>query len=126
MKMSDRIRNTDFSISQGLAISYRREYRKKLAHISQSLTKEDCCTLRYINGERIAGRWKRSDGSLALFKLLEQAGVTSHERPESLVEVLRDIKRVDLCKEVELFIGTCRLCRVAGSCMQTKQTVSYV
>lgn len=90
---------------------YRREYRKLLQRVSQDLTREECRSLHFINSEYLGGQhgWRRSDGNLALFELLEKARVTSYDRPDRLMVVLQDIKRDDKCKEVELFIGTYEL-----------------
>ncbi len=79
-----------------------REFRRLLVSIAHQLSAEDSHELAFVDELPVQFHDQQA---LTVLQRLEAEGLFSCSKPERLVEMLKDIKRVDLSKKVKEFVS---------------------
>lgn len=95
----------------GAMDDYKKAYQQTVADIGDSLRATDIEKLDYFYKKELQSRrsYAHADKSwktgLALLRGLEEGGVFSHSNPAGLASAMGEVKREDLKKMVEEFVG---------------------
>ena len=87
-----------------MSSKYNLDFRKLVGRLAQNLSSNDTRILAYVYREEAPGL--PADGEpVAVLERMQQANCFSHEHPEKLREIMKEVSRNDLGDEVERFIS---------------------
>ena len=87
-----------------------KSYQQLVANVADALRPADVEKLDWFYKESLSNRRSLAQAdapwtALSVLRALEEAGVFSHERPDSLATVMQEVKREDQQKAVKNFVG---------------------
>ena len=102
-----------------------RDFRSLLYYLSQQLNQHEVDALIWIH--HLPKEYK-GESALTVLQLMEQFDFFSHENPEELINVLKAIKKHDLCKHVKEYTKGAKKTRKnsSTSCSSEIETVEKV
>lgn len=81
-------------------------FRKLLLELREDITEKEFETMKfYLDGKVKKKKLQEKKDLMELFIFLEQEGLISHAKQDSLITLLRSIKRVDLIEQVQKYFG---------------------
>lgn len=81
-------------------------FRKLLLELREDITEKEFETMKfYLDGKVKKKKLQEKKDLMELFIFLEQEGLISHVKPDSLITLLKSIKRVDLIEQVQKYSG---------------------